>query len=323
METIFLTKDAVLSREDYTLVVALNGAKRRRFPIERVSHIIVSGEAQLTTAVLGLCGRQGVRITMLDWYGNVTGTFEPCGKPASGKVHMMQAAAIADPERRLCFARAFVDGAGRNILANLRYRSYRGNTDLSPIIESISSILDRARKAESIEELMGHEGQMRAFYYDAWPLISSGLAFAPRRRRPPNNPVNCLISWFNGLAYSLVRNEIQKTHLDDSMAFLHSTREARSSLALDISEIFKPAICDTIIFEIILRELIEDAWFHQEEGVCRLSERGRAATLEMWVHKIEDRSSGSSFREIIQQEALAVERDILGISTYKPWRRKV
>ena len=324
METLYLTKDVKIAREDSTLVVCQYGThKRRRVPIEGLSHIIVSGEAQLTTAVLGLCGRSGVRVTMLDWHGNVTGTFEPRGGPASGRVRVLQAAAVTEPSRRMRFARAFVTGAGRNILANLRYRIYRGNKALQPMHDAIEVIIGRVGAAETVESLMGFEGQMRAFYYDAWPVIHEGLDFGPRRRRPPNNPVNCLISWFNGLAYSLVRNEISKTHLDDSMAFLHASREARSSLALDLSEIFKPAICDTIIFEIVLRGALDDAWFHQEEGVCRLSERGRVATLEMWVQKVEDRASGDSFRELIRREALAIERDILGIDEYKPWKRRV
>lgn len=324
METLYLTKDVQIFREDATLVVAAHGShQRRRIPIEGLSHVIVAGEARFTTAVLGLCGRNGVRVTMLDWYGNVTGTFEPRGAPASGRVRVLQAGAVTDRERRLNLAKTLVNGAGRNILTNLKYRIYRGNQAILPMHEAIEGILIKAASSESVEALMGFEGQMRAFYYEAWPLIHEGLNFGARRRRPPDNPVNCLISWFNGLAYSLVRNEIQKTHLDDSMAFLHSTREARSSLALDISEIFKPAVCDTIIFEIVLRGRLDDAWFHQEHGVCRLSEKGRATTLEMWVQKVEDRTGGSSFRELIRLEALAIERDILGIDTYKPWRRKV
>lgn len=324
METLYLTKDVKIYREDATLVVAQHGShQRHRVPIEGLAHIIVAGEAHLTTAVLGLCGRNGVRVTMLDWNGNVTGSFEPRGAPASGRLRVLQAGAVTDMPRRMGFARAFVNGAGRNILANLKYRIYRGNDALRPIHDAIEAILERTGSSGSVESLMGLEGQMRAFYYEAWPLIHAGLDFGARRRRPPNNPVNCLISWFNGLAYALVRNEIAKTHLDDSMAFLHSAREARSSLALDIAEIFKPALCDTIIFEIILRDQIDDGWFHQEDSVCRLSEKGRVATLEMWVQKVEDRTSGSSFRELIRQEALAIERDILGIDTYKPWRRKV
>ena len=194
---------------------------------------------------------------------------------------------------------------------------------MAPICRKIEDILGSLAKAETSESLMGFEGQIRAFYYDAWPIVDQRLSFGRRRRRPPNNPVNCMISWFNGLAYSLVRNEIAKTHLDDSVSFLHSAQEARSSLSLDLSEVFKPAICDTLIFEIVLRDEIEDRWFHQEDSVCRLSEAGRQATLERWVRKVEDRGTSGSFRDLVRAEALSVERHVLGIAPYKPWKRKV
>lgn len=323
MDTLFVSKDCRLLREDSTLVVTTGKNTRRRIPIEGLRHVVIAGEAQLTTAVLGLCGRSGVRVTILDWHGNVTGCFEPKGSPSSGKVRLLQARHASNPTLRLQLARSFVQGAGTNILANLRYRIWRGARDLEPIAKKIEELLSRLTEAGTSEALMGFEGQIRSFYFDAWPLVDQRLSFGPRRRRPPNNPINCLISWFNGLAYSLVRNEISKTHLDDSISFLHSPQEARSSLSLDLSEIFKPAICDTLIFEAVLRDELDERWFHQEEGVCRLSEGGRQATLERWVRKVEERGSGESFRDIIRSEALAVERHVLGISTYKPWKRKV
>ncbi|MCG5508759.1 CRISPR-associated endonuclease Cas1 [Ectothiorhodospira lacustris] len=324
METLYLTKDVKIAREHSTLVVIPAAGPRRRVPISGLKHVIVAGEAQLTTAVLGLCGRSEVRVTILDWHGNVTGTFEPKGSPAAGKVRVLQAAAFLDPERRLGFARAFVLGAARNIRANLKYRTYRGNHDIELQLSAIELLMGQIPTAGCVESLMGIEGQIRAYYYEAWARIDSRLDFGARRRRPPNNPLNCLISWFNGLAYSMVRNEIAKTHLDDCISFLHATREARSSLALDLAEIFKPAICDTIIFEAVLRNQMKPDWFHQEEGVCRLAEKGRAETLQLWVRKTEERVQGEcSFREIVRQEALAIERDLLGLSEYRPWRRKI
>lgn len=323
MDTLFVAKDCRLLREDATLVVETGRSTRRRVPIEGLRHIVIAGEAQLTTAVLGLCGRSGVRVTILDWHGNVRGCFEPNGSPSSGKVHLLQAKHASDKELRMNLARAFVRGSGANILANVRYRVWRGAQDIAPICKKIEDILVRLQEADTVEALMGFEGQIRAFYYDFWPRVDPRLSFGPRRRRPPNNPLNCLISWFNGLAYSLVRNEIAKTHLDESISFLHSSQAARSSLALDVSEIFKPAICDPLIFEIVLRDEIEDRWFHQEDGVCRLSEAGRQTTLEKWVRKVEERGAHGSFRDIVRAEALAVERHVLGIAAYKPWRRKV
>lgn len=324
METLYLTKDVKIAREHSTLVVIPTAGPRKRVPIEGLRHVIVAGEAQLTTAVLGLCGRNEVRVTILDWYGNVTGAFEPKGSPAAGRVRVKQAAAFLNPVRRMQLARIFVLGAARNIRANLKYRAYRGNRSLDSSLLAIDALMEQIPAAANVEALMGIEGQIRAYYYDAWPLIDARLHLGARRRRPPDNPLNCLISWFNGLAYSLVRNEIAKTHLDDCISFLHASREARSSLALDLSEIFKPPICDTLIFEAIMRGQIKPTWFHQEEGVCRLAEKGRAETLQLWVRKTEERVQGEhSFREIVRQEAISLERDLLGIAEYRPWRRKI
>ncbi len=326
METLYLTKDVKLTREHSTLLVTPAEGARRRVPIEGLGHVIVAGEAQLTTAVLGLCGRSQVRVTVLDWYGNVVGSFEPKGSPRAGKIRLLQSAAHLDSTRRMGLASAFVLGAALNIRANLKYRAYRGNQALQQTLSFIEPLIERIRTMEmdTVESLMGIEGQIRSFYYDAWPLIDSRLDFGSRRRRPPNNSINCLISWFNGLAYALVRNEIAKTHLDDCISFLHSSQEARASLALDLSEIFKPAICDTLIFESVLRDQMKSEWFHQESDVCRLSQKGRAETLALWVHKTEERVQGEpSYREIIRQEALALERDLLGIKEYRPWRRKI
>ena len=146
----------------------------------------------------------------------------------------------------------------------------------------------------------------------------------PRRRRPPNNPINCLISWFNGLLYTAVRQELAKTHLDDCVSFLHAATESRHSLALDLSEPFKPVIVDTLIFELVLRERLDREWFHEGAGVCRLAEAGRKATLEAWVGKLEGTAGEQpSFKSLIRDEALAIERHILGLSSYRAYRRKV
>lgn len=324
METLFISKDAALSREDSTLIVTPKGQRRVRIPIEGLRNVVLAGEAQLTTAVLGLCGRQGVRVTILDWYGNVTGSYEPANRTASGKIRLAQAAACLDTSRRLALAREVVLGAAHNMNANLRYRKYRGNTTLTDVIGRIRTLAESLPGAGTVEELMGFEGNIRSNYYAAWKAVDPRLDFGVRTRRPPNNEINCLISWFNGLAYTLCGNEIAKTNLDQGLSFLHSPREARSSLALDVSEVFKPAICDTLIFEMVLRGTMKDNWFEKHDGVCRLAEAGRTATLEAWSRKIEERGAeDKSYRDIIRAEALGIERHLLGMTPYTAWRRKV
>jgi CRISP-associated protein Cas1 len=77
-----------------------------------------------------------------------------------------------------------------------------------------------------------------------------------------------------------MRHAIAQTHLDGCLSFLHAPSAARHSLALDLAEPFKPALVDTLIFECVLRGQMSDSWFHQEDGVCRLSDGPWQAYLD-------------------------------------------
>lgn len=326
METLFVAKDARLSREGATLLVSRADRPKARVPIAGLGHVVLAGEAGLTSALLSLFGRSGVRVTVLDWYGNVAGAFEPRGSPSAGRVRLAQARHASEPALGMVLARSIVSGALANLLANLRYRAYRGVKGVKPAITAIDELGAKIPAVSDVPTLMGLEGSARAWYYKAWGAIDERLAFGNRVRRPPNNRINCLISWFNGLAYAAVRNEIAKTHLDDCISFLHSPTAARHSLALDLSEVFKPALCDALIIELVLRDRPAATWFHEEEaGVCRLKEAGRVATLEEWTRRLDGRTDADtpSMRDLVRAEALGIERHVLGIADYKPWRRRV
>lgn len=324
METLFVTRGCVLERDGGTLVVRTEEGNRRRFPVHALRHVVMAGEARLTTALINLMARADVRLTVLDHHGNVTGSFEPAGSPASGAVRLAQARHALAPDLRLDLARRIVRGTMRNLRANLSYRAYRGNDALRAPAAAIADLEGRLEEAESVEALMGMEGNARGWYYDAWPLVDPRLGFGPRVRRPPNNPINCLLSWFNGLCYSAMRHAIAQTHLDGCISFLHSPNSARHSLALDLAEPFKPALTDTLIFEAVLRRQMAEDWFYVENCVCRLSETGRQQTLQMWAAKVEAPGrNGVALRTLMRDEALALERHVLGMDAYKPYARLV
>ena len=324
MDTLFVSRDCTLERDGGTFMVRLKSEAPRHFPVHALRHVVIAGEARLTTAVLVLLARSGVRLTVLDWYGNAAGAFESVRSPASGTVRLAQARHVLDPVLRLDLARRIVRGTMRNLRANLNYRAYRGNTALRAPAAAIAQLEDKLAEFATIEALMGAEGNARAWYYEAWPLIDERLRFGPRVRRPPNNAVNCLLSWFNGLCYAAMRHAIAQTHLDGCLSVLHTPHAARHSLALDLSEPFKPVLTDTLIFAAVLRGQLDPGWFHQEEGVCRLSEAGRQATLQQWAAKTEaPRREGLSLAAALRAEVLALERHVLGLGVYKSFARTV
>ncbi len=321
METLFIAREAKLKRRENTLWVTVEG-RSTPFPIEKIRHIVLLADSSLTTKLLDLCGSHGVRLSVFDYYGYYRGSFEPVGQNPAGRVKLAQADLVLDEGRRMAVARELVRGAGHNLRGNLSYYEYRGNRALSGIIAELNRGLEKVGQAGNSEVLMGIEGNLHQAYYGAWGVIDERLAFAPRVRRPPNNPINCLISFLNQLVYTVVRHEAFKTHLEETFSFLHAPSQGRSSLSLDLAEPFKPVLSHALIFRLVRKNMLADNWFEQKEGVCLLSETGRRHVAEQFATRLEESYQGRTYREWVYREALAIERHLLGVAEYESFKQR-
>lgn len=322
METLFVTKDAQLRQRENTLFIQL-GQTKRPFPIEHISHVVMLSECRLNTRVLGLFSKHNVRLSVFDYYGYYKGSFEPYDRYPSGKVKLKQAALLLNHERKMTLAREVVRGAAHNLLANLRYYQYRGKDALKPAIQSMKKLMRNIDQAKDTEQLMGIEGQLHVWYFEAWKLIDPKLDFGKRVRRPPNNPINCLISFINQMVYTVVRHEICKTHLEETFSLLHAPAQGRASLSLDLAEPFKPILTDMLIFRLVQRNMLDDSWFDQQGDVCLLSETGRRQVAEQFSIRLEEKYQDRSFREWMYREALGIEREVLEVAEYQSFKRHV
>lgn len=322
METLFISRDAKLKRRENTLSITVAG-QTKPFPIEKIRHIVLLGESELNSKLLTLCGQYGVRLSIFDYYGYFKGAFEPIDQNPSGRVKLEQAQLLLNPERRMAVAREIVRGAIHNMRVNLAYYQYRGNKALTKPIKAIMHEAERIGSAMNSEELMGIEGYLNQIYYPAWKEIDNRLDFLPRVRRPPNNPINCLISFLNQLVYTVVRHEVFKTHLEETFSFLHSPSLGRASLCLDLAEPFKPILSHALIFGMVRKNQLDDNWFDQKEGVCLLTETGKRHVAEQFSIRLEESYEERSFREWIYREALNIERHLMGVAEYTSFKRSV
>ena len=322
METLFVTRDAQLKQHENTLQIRFD-KQVRSLPIEKLSHIVLLSESRLNSRLLGLCGKHNVRLSIFDYYGYFKGTFEPRAGNPSGQVKLKQAQLLLDDRRRLAVAREIVRGAAHNMMANIKYYQYRGNHRLKPTLAKMAKLLSQLARCGTTAEIMGIEGQLHLWYYDAWKIIDPALDFGTRIRRPPNNPINCLISFLNQMVYTVVRHELSKTHLEETFSLLHAPGYGRASLSLDLAEPFKPILSDMLIFRIVKRNMLNESWFNQQDNVCLLSETGRKHIAEQFSIRLEEHYKGRSFREWIYREALGIEREVLDVAEYEAFRRKV
>ncbi len=302
---------------------------KRPVPIEDVEAFYLFGETDLNTKLLNFAAKHKVPIHVFNYYGFYSGTFYGRAEVNSGFLLVKQVSHYSDAKKRLAIARTFVDGASYNILKNLKYygSASRGR-DMSTHVAAIEEERTRIMLARDIPTLMGIEGTIRKLYYAAWPLIlsASWAEFTRRVKRPPDNPINALTSFGNSMCYTLALGEIYRTPLSPLISFLHEPGARRYSLSLDIAEIFKPILCDRLLFKLVNNGELRPQHFEEKLNFCYLKESGRKIFVAAWEERlkqtIEHRGLGRrvSYRRLVRLECYKLERHIMGIDTYEPFK---
>jgi CRISPR-associated protein Cas1 len=278
--------------------------ERRTIPVEDVDALWVFGELDLNARVLVFLARHRVPVHFFNYYGFYAGTFYPREYLHAGYLVVRQVRHYLNRRLRLQIAREFIGAALHNILRNLRYYAGRG-IELQGPTEAVQAEVLRLDGVKTVEELMGCEGRARAAYYRGFQgILRNGEEFSKRTRRPPDNQVNALISFTNGLVYSAALTQIYRTQLDPTVSFLHEPGARRFSLALDLAEVFKPILADRMIFKLLNNRQLSERDFAQDLNCCYLKESGRKVVLKEWDARLQTTIEHRRLRRKVSYERL-------------------
>lgn len=321
-----------ISRRDSTLkfspaVTEANPAPSPRYiPVNDVSALYAFGSLDANSALYIFLGKAKIPVHFFDYHEHYTGTFSPREHLLAGKMVIAQTKAYLSPRRRLTIARALVDAATFNMVKNLRYYGNRGR-DLAGHIAHMESLRQSLPNVADVGELMGFEGNCRQDYYNAFDQIVDGYAWNGRRKRPPVNELNAVVSFGNAMCYAICVDGIYNSQLNPTISYLHEPGYRRFSLALDIAEIFKPVLVDRLIFRLCNKRELRAEHFDLVDDACFLSERGRKVFLRAWEERleqtIEHRKLGRkvSYRRLIRLECYRLAKHVLGMEEeYEPFR---
>ncbi len=294
--------DSAIAEEEEDSPVRVR--ERRVIPIEDVDALWVFRELDLNARVLVFLCKHKVPVHFFNYYGFYSGTFYPREYLQAGYLVVRQVRHYQNKRLRLVIAREFIHSALHNILRNLRYYGARG-LELQWETEAVQQEMIELEGVSGIDELMGCEGRARAAYYQAFSKILRERAeFTRRVRRPPDNPVNALLSFTNGLVYTATLSQIYRTQLDPTVSFLHEPGVRRFSLALDLAEVFKPVLADRLIFKLINNRQITERHFAQDLNCCYLKEAGRKVILKEWDARLQTTIEHRRLRRKVSYERL-------------------
>lgn len=264
------------------LVVQKNGNQLARVPIHQVRQVCVFGNVQLTTQALHTLVEHEIPVVYLTAYGRFIAALNPA-PTKNVSLREAQYRSFNDPSVSLQLAREIVRAKLTNqrvlLMRWLRNDNDRGSDE--PAARALADLLLRLDQADTLEVVLGLEGQGAALYFAQFarflrtPPTGIGFDFTARNRRPPRDPVNSLLSF----AYALLTKDCFAVActvgFDPYKGFYHRNRHGKPSLALDLMEEFRPIIADSVVVTLINNNILTSSDFLVWQDTCQLSESGR------------------------------------------------
>ena len=258
---------ARLERLSQRIVVRKNGDILLEAPVKDIDRVIVFGAVQATTQAFSLLLERGVDVSLLTVHGRFRGRL--CsGLPKNIQLRLAQHDRLKDEGFCLSFATDVVRAKMRSQQAILKrhMRNHR-DADFGDEVASITRALSLLSHQRTLSSVRAVEGMGAAAYFSAFArMVSSGLGFAGRNRRPSPDPVNGLLS----LGYVLVSGElagILEAHgLDPFMGFYHTIKHGRRSLALDVLEEFRHPVVDRLTLTVLNTSVLSGDDFEVRKG---------------------------------------------------------
>lgn len=298
-------------------------------PIQDTRELYCMNEVSFNTKFLDFIAKAGITLHLFNYHGNYSGTFYPKEQLVSGDLSIKQSLAYID--RRIEIAKAIVQEIALNIYEVLYHYYRHGKKEIKDTLDFLKKDVEKfLSKNIDIKQILFIEGQIWAKFYDSFKyFLAEDFIMNKRVKRPPNNPINALISFGNTLLYTKTISALYETHLNQTISFLHSPREGRFSLSLDISEVFKPVIVFKTIFDLVGKKRLQvTKHFDKSLNYALLNEEGKKIFIdafetrinETFMHKKLKRKT--SYKNCIKLDGYKLIKFIVENKEFKPFNIK-
>jgi len=323
MGTVYITQeDAFIGKTDERLNVRANKQTLLDVPLIKIDGVVVMGRATVSPAVVIELLERKIPLSFLTGTGRYLGRLEP-ELTKNIFVRSAQWKAAGSTEQAVHLVRGFVRGKLKNYRSSLlRCQREFSEVNLQVAVTRLEQAIALIEQTATINSLRGLEGAGSAAYFGSFNhfIRVQGFQFEARRRRPPTDPVNALLS----LGYALLRHDIQSAinlvGFDPYLGYLHVERYGRPSLALDLMEEFRPLVVDAVVLSGLNRRAIAPDDFTTEliSNAVSLTQEGLRTFLRLYEQKKQAKfkhpvlQTQCSYQEAFEIQARLLAKYLMG-----------
>lgn len=292
LNTVYVTNEsAYLSLDGENLVCKIDGEERLRIPFENVENIVCFNYIGCSPALMGKCVGKTIPINFISPQGKFLA--KVCGE-TKGNVFLRVAQIDRFREAGIELSQNTMAAKFSNCRQVLRRTLHdnpglREDSEIKNVMEVLEQGIEKVFRAETIEEIMGIEGNCARSYFSVFDKMITNpkatFSFEYRTKRPPLDPVNAVLSFVYTLMTSEFAASLETVGLDSYIGFCHSLRSGRSSLACDLVEETRCVVERFVLTLLNLQIIGENDFDRQISGAVWLNDDGRKKVLARWQEK--------------------------------------
>lgn len=318
-------RSAKVTKKEETLEIYVEDAKSGSARLNEISQVVLMGSVYVTTPCLHTLMERDIPVSWHSFGGWFIGHTVGTGHK-NVEIRTAQYKASFDTGSCLRVARGLVVAKIQNCRTLLR-RNWKDGDAPETLMDQFRQDIDATRRAASLAELLGMEGNSAARYFGSFrKMLNRGpdtgeefaFDFTKRNRRPPTDPVNALLSFAYSLLVRTWTITLSGVGFDPYRGFYHQPRYGRPALALDMMEPFRPLIADSSVIQAINNGEVKPTDFISAAGSVALDNDGRKRFIACFErrlgHEVTHPAFGYkvSYRRLLELQARLLARFLLG-----------
>lgn len=291
LRTLYLLEHGtVLGKESERFTLKKQGRLVREIPAIKVDQIMVFGNCQITTQAMNFCLGESIPIYLLSGQGRFNGVVDSFSTDPV-LLHRDQFQRAGDGKFCLDLARELVRGKIDNSRVILMRLARKTNSDfLRQAAHSLKRASGGIDGTRNLDQLRGIEGSCARMYFGALSLLfPREWNFTGRKRQPPPDPVNAMLSYGYTLLFYNIYSFIRARGLNPQVGYLHPMRAGHPALVSDLMEEFRAIVVDNLVWQLVLSEQVRPEDFSRPNAIsphCYMNHETRMLFIRRFEAKL-------------------------------------